>query len=152
MTKPIKRHESIQPLSRDHSHALLLSWKIRSGISKGVDINRIKKYADWFYTNHIKPHFGIEEKYVFPILGSENHLAQKALNQHQNIKELFLATDHLEVNLRMLEQKLTEHIRFEERELFTEIEKVASKNQLEQIKEVHPDLKFEENSDDEFWK
>jgi len=39
-----------------------------------------------------------------------------------------------------------------ERELFTEIEKVASKNQLEQIKEVHPDLRFEENSDDEFWK
>jgi len=64
MTKPIKRHESIQPLSRDHHHGLLLSWKIRSGISKGVDINRIKKYADWFYTNHIKPHFGIEEKYA----------------------------------------------------------------------------------------
>ena len=152
MTKPIKRHESIQPLSRDHHHGLLLSWKIRSGISKGVDINRIKKYADWFYTNHIEPHFDIEEKDVFPILGSQNPSAQKALNPHQSMKELCLATDHLEVNLRMLEQKLTEHIRFEERELFTEIEKVASKNQLEQIKEVHPDLRFEENSDDEIWR
>jgi len=37
MTTPIKRHNSLQPLSRDHHDGLLLKWKINKGISKGVE-------------------------------------------------------------------------------------------------------------------
>ena len=47
--KPLKRHKALQPLSRDHHHGLLLSWKIRSGFKKNIDVERIKVYADWFY-------------------------------------------------------------------------------------------------------
>ena len=32
--KPQKRHKALQPLSREHHHGLLLSWKIRSGFNK----------------------------------------------------------------------------------------------------------------------
>ncbi|CDF79955.1 hypothetical protein BN863_22430 [Formosa agariphila KMM 3901] len=32
--KPLKRHKSLQPLSRDHHHGLLLAWKIRADLRK----------------------------------------------------------------------------------------------------------------------
>ena len=56
---PIKRHKALQPLSRDHHHGLLLSGKIRAGFSKNIEPLRIKNYADWFFKNHLIPHFEI---------------------------------------------------------------------------------------------
>jgi len=41
-TVPIKRSIALQPLSREHHHGLLLCWKIRTGLKKGIDIDRIK--------------------------------------------------------------------------------------------------------------
>jgi hypothetical protein len=75
--KPIKRSEFLKPLSREHHRGLLFCWKIRAGIKKNVEVSRIKKYADWFYQNYLVPHFEVEEKYVFPILGNENEFIKK---------------------------------------------------------------------------
>ena len=33
---PIKRSEYLKPLSRDHHQGLLLCWKIRTGLKKGI--------------------------------------------------------------------------------------------------------------------
>ena len=55
--KPQKRHKALQPLSREHHHGLLLSWKIRAGFSENIGPKRIKVYADWFFKNHLIPHF-----------------------------------------------------------------------------------------------
>lgn len=46
MPKPIKRHTALKPLSREHHHGLLLSWKIREGLKRNIEIPRIKKYID----------------------------------------------------------------------------------------------------------
>lgn len=43
MSQPIKRHPSLQPLSREHHYGLLLSWKIREGFKREVPPERIKK-------------------------------------------------------------------------------------------------------------
>ena len=77
MNAPIKRHESLKSLSHDHHHGLLLCWKIRTGFKKQIEINRIKFYTDWFFRNHLSPHFDLEEKYVFPVLGQEHELVKK---------------------------------------------------------------------------
>lgn len=77
--KPLKRHKSIVPLSKDHHQALLLCWKIRMGVKKNIAPQRIKSYCHWFWINHIQPHFNIEEKYVFPVLGNEHDLIKKHL-------------------------------------------------------------------------
>ena len=58
--KPQKRHKALQPLSREHHHGLLLSWKIRSGFSKNIEPKRIRTYADWFFKTHLIPHFEME--------------------------------------------------------------------------------------------
>ncbi|MDQ6532088.1 hemerythrin domain-containing protein, partial [Flavobacterium sp. LHD-85] len=56
---------------------------------------RIKNYADWYYSNELAPYFEIEEEYIFPILGMENEIIKKALTLHRRIKKHF--TKNIEV-------------------------------------------------------
>lgn len=149
---PIKRHEAIQPFSREHHHNLLLCWKIRTGISKGVAFSRIKKYCDWFFENQVLPHFKIEEEYLFPVLGKEHELIKKALAEHRRLTRLFKERVHIERSVSLIEEELDAHVRFEERVVFQEIQLKATKAQLKLIEENHIEEKFIENTEDEFWK
>lgn len=151
-SKPLKRDKNLQPFSRDHHHTLLLCWKIRKGFSKGIATERIKQYADWFYTHHVLPHFELEEKYIFPILGTENKLIKKALSEHRRIQKLFEQPNDVNNALSLLEEELEQHVRFEERVLFPEIQKTASEEQLELVAAHHSDERFEDNLSDAFWK
>jgi len=151
-TKPIKRDKNLQGVSREHHHGLLLCWKIRTGFSKGIDVKRIKRYADWFFKTHLVPHFDLEEKYMFPILGNENELVKKALAEHRRLIRLFSETEEVSKSLSLIEEELERHIRFEERMLFNEIQEIATKQQLITISKLHTDEKFIDNTNDEFWK
>ncbi|ELR70230.1 hypothetical protein C900_03915 [Fulvivirga imtechensis AK7] len=150
--KPIKRDKKMQPLSRDHHHSLLLSWKIRQGMSKGIALERIKTYCDWFFEKYAEPHFCLEEKYLFPVLGEDHKLIKKALADHRRLRRLFTMNTDLERTLSLLEEELEAHIRFEERVLFNIIQEAATEEQLDKISTVHNDEIFEENTEDEFWK
>ncbi|MCC8358337.1 hemerythrin domain-containing protein [Salinimicrobium sediminilitoris] len=150
--KPIKRDKNIQPLSRDHHHTLFLCWKIRKGFSKGVAPNRMKTYSDWFFESHVLPHFKIEEKYLFPVLGEDHDMIKRALAEHRRLERLFRDEKDFVRSLNLIEEELELHVRYEERELFNEIQKQASPEQLEVILEVHKDERFQENTSDEFWK
>lgn len=150
--KPITRNKRLQPLSRDHHHGLLLCWKIKQGFNKDVAVERIKRYTDWFYNNHIKSHFQIEETYLFPVLGEAHALVKKAITEHNRLEMLFTDSIDTSNSLKLLAEELKQHIRFEERLLFKEIEKVASEEQMNTILYKHTSEKFEENTQDEFWK
>lgn len=149
--KPIKRHKALQPLSRQHHFGLLFSWKIRKGFSKNIETNRLQEYAKWFYEQEIKPHFRDEEEYLFPIMAPGNELVERALKEHRRIKRLFTNTDDPEKSLHQLEEELDAHIRFEERVLFNEIQKVATAAQLAKIEEIHSELGKHPEYHDPFW-
>ena len=106
MSKPIKRSVALKPLSREHHHGLLLSWKIREGFKQNVEIERIKRYIDWFWKHHLQAHFEFEENYVFPILGQENELIIKALQEHNRLQQIFTATDTVKKNLSSIDSIL----------------------------------------------
>lgn len=149
--KPLKRHKALQPLSREHHQGLLLSWKIRTGFNKNIEPKRIKTYANWFFENHLIPHFEIEETLIFPILEPEHELIKRALAEHRRLKRLFTETENDTKNLIKIEEELEQHIRFEERILFPEIQKVATEAQLLHIENVHQPDSFEDNLVDPFW-
>lgn len=149
--KPLKRHKALQPLSREHHHGLLLSWKIRTGFSKNIEIERIKTYADWFFNNELIPHFELEEAHIFPLLKADNELVKRALAEHRRLKRLFNDEKDVERSLHKIEEELEQHIRFEERILFPEIQKTATKAQLALIEEIHHEEGFVDNVSDEFW-
>lgn len=134
--QPIKRSKELQPLSREHHQGLLLSWKIRKGLDNGTPPEKIMEYAAWFYREHLVPHFEVEEKLLFPILGNEHPLIVRALEEHHQLTALFGSEASAEL-LRKIETELENHIRFEERILFGEIEKVASPGQLQLIATHH---------------
>ncbi len=148
---PIKRNEYLKPISREHHHGLLLCWKIRTGLKKEIDPIRIKKYADWFYLNHLIPHFEIEEKFIFTILEKDNLLIKKAISEHRRLKRLFESETKIIRNLSLIEEDLESHIRFEERVLFNKIQEIATEEQLEKIKIFHTEDTFEDNLTDPFW-
>ena len=150
--KPIKRSDSLKPLSREHHHGLLFCWKLRTGIKKNVEVSRIKKYADWFCQNYLIPHFEVEEKYVFPILGNENELIKRAVSEHRSLKRMLESTTtEFQKNIGLIGDELVDHIRFEERILFGEIQKIATTEQLQSIEFNHSDEKFVDNLTDPFW-
>lgn len=150
-TQPIKRHRTLQPLSREHHYGLLFCWKLRTGFKKQIEPERLKKYADWFYGNHLLSHFTIEEKYIFPVLGSEHKLIKRALKEHRRLKRLFSSSEEILKNLILIEEELENHIRFEERILFNEVQKSATDEQLQQIQLSNAADCFVDNFSDPFW-
>lgn len=149
---PQKRHASLQPLSREHHQALLLCWKFRQGFNKGVEPERMMKYAGWFWTTYLAPHFKAEEEVFFPILPKDHPSIIKALKQHKDLKAMFNSTDaDMAYTLRQIAFELEQHIRFEERDLFNEIQAAASPEQLDELKRLHTEEKFSENIEDMFW-
>ncbi len=150
MPKPLERHPALQPVSREHHHGLLLSWKIRTGLKQQIAPHRIKKYTDWFWQTHLQAHFAFEEEYMFPILGKENSLIKRAIREHSRLKRLFTATDNVARNLSLIEEELVAHIRYEERILFQKIQELATAEQLQMIEEAHTKSTAAE-WEDEFW-
>lgn len=149
--KPLKRHIALQPLSRQHHHGLLLSWKIGQGLKLKINKNRIKRYIDWFWKNHLTHHFDFEEKYIFPILGKSNKLVERALNEHRRLEKLFMSKTATTDVISSIQDELIAHIRFEERVLFTEIQKEATESEMSLIVSSHEQLSDADEWEDTFW-
>lgn len=158
--KPLKRHDALVPLSREHHQGLLLCWKIKQGFTKSIDPTRIKQYADWFFREHLVPHFAEEENVLFPILGNENAtstglsagLVERAVKEHRELESLFADNSNVEHTLRSISEKLDKHIRFEERELFEVIQRAATDEQLQALAKHNAPQPFCDNESDAFWK
>lgn len=152
MIKPIGRHEALKPLSRDHHHGLLLCWKIREGLKRKVPCHRIKNYTDFFFTSQLRPHFKFEEREIFPLLGSYHPMGERAVNEHRRLEFLFKEEASVEV-FTAIETELNRHIRFEERELFHELQKTVSEETLQKISNKEEEIRTPDPDDwdDKFW-
>jgi hemerythrin-like domain-containing protein len=149
--QPLKRHKALQPLSREHHYGLLLGWKIRTGFAKGIAVERMKGYADWFFQQHLAAHFDLEEKHVFPLLGMDHPMVLQAMHEHAQLRQLFAAADDLSYQLSQIEALLEAHIRFEERVLFQEIQNVATEEQLAEVERLHGGDLLKDDWKDRFW-
>lgn len=136
MGQPIKRSESLMPLSREHHLGLLFCWKLRQGVKFEVPPDRIVPYVLFFFNKFLKDHFTEEEQQVF--IYASDELAGKAVAEHSNIKSLVQKIEsdkaaRTNSDLLALADMVDEHIRFEERVLFPHIETRVSKQELEMI-------------------
>ncbi|MDB5273658.1 MAG: hypothetical protein JWO58_2025 [Chitinophagaceae bacterium] len=150
----IEKQEYLKYLSNDHHHSLLFCWKIRTGLRKGVEPERISLFCNWFFKHHLLAHFEIEESLVFPILGNDHELVRKALADHRKIKRLLVQKEDLIKSLNLLEEVLEKHIHFEERSLFHEIQKCATLDQGREILLAHARKQLpvsDANWMDKFW-
>jgi iron-sulfur cluster repair protein YtfE (RIC family) len=141
---PIKRHKALQPLSRGHHQGLILAQILKKGAPqyKGMPstIEGKKEYAVLFYKSDLAKHFKDEEEILFPFVKNKNEdvdkLIVEIISEHRKIETLIKdleKTDQLENLLDELGWLFEKHIRKEERELFTEIEKLMSENELSEL-------------------
>lgn len=154
--KPIKRDPNIVLLSREHHFGLLFGWKIRQGQKFGVQPERMKGYVQYFWENNLKEHFATEERLIFQ--DTKDELVLEGLKQHAEIKALVDAI--IESDIPSLAQyatiadKVSDHIRYEERELFPYLEQKFSEIELINIGRLLEDLHRDPLKDDypdEFW-
>lgn len=153
MKQPLKRHEALKPLSKDHHHGLLLCWKIRAGRKSNVETKRIRAYTDFFFESQLKPHFKFEEEEIFGLLGDDHPLVKKAKNEHIRLEHLFSTNTCVDRALDDIEKELDAHIRFEERVLFTELQAEASTAQLDKLKNKEDEMETPDPDEwpDKFW-
>jgi len=153
--KPIKRNEHIVSLSKDHHVTLLFCWKIRTALKHEVAVDRMLSYVQYFWQQHMLPHFREEETILF--LPVKDDKVQRAVIEHEQIREkieaLHIAGNDTKVQLAELANLVDAHVRYEERELFPHLEQVLTNDQLEwigkQLNEKHEMLR--DDFGDEFW-
>lgn len=133
----LERHALLRPVSREHHEGLLFCWRIRHALSEGCDPAAQMRTGVTFYHRHLLPHFAIEEKAVFPVLGAGDPLVERAISEHRRLTRLFLSTEAPARDLSCIEDALEARIRFEERVLFPRFQAVATKEQLERIDRLH---------------
>lgn len=149
----MKRNENLVPLSRDHHFGLLCAWKIEQGIKKGVAIDRIVNYVNYFWDHHLQRHFDIEDEFL-PNTPNSN-LQEKMEQEHQELKELITSINSSPTSDLLLDfaKGLRSHIRFEERVVFPEYEQILSEGELDQIGQnlMEHHVREQDNYEDEFW-
>lgn len=142
--KKMKRHKSLYSLSHDHHHGLILANLIKKNAPKYKNlpdtIDGKKEYTINFYNVELVKHFKQEEGILFPSAKGKNEeidsLIDEIISEHRKIESLVESlktkSDQVEI-LDQLGNLLESHIRKEERNLFPEIEKILSENELEQL-------------------
>lgn len=140
----MKRHPALYTLSHDHHQGLILAQQIKKGAPqyKGMPstLDGRKEYTITFYKTDLVKHFQDEEEILFPAVKNKNDDLDKKIAEiileHRKMELLVKdleKTDQLENVLDEFGQLLEKHIRKEERELFVEIEKVLSDDELKII-------------------
>ena len=100
--------------SKDHHFALLLIWKIRQGIRKSIEPDRISRYIVHFFDHELNMHFEEEENLLFIHLPDSNSLRARAEKEHisirQEIKQLRIkGIDHDQLE-KLAEKQLAEYL------------------------------------------
>lgn len=152
MTKPMKRHPKLQPFSREHHHSLLLCWKIRQGVKKKVEKQRIFNYLKWYYDHYLLDHMEAEELKLLPMLKENDSNFQRVLNDHHAIRKFIVQNNITLKSLETFALLLESHIRFEERVLFHEIQNAHMLEKINGKLRGHDGTQFKENEKDLFWK
>ncbi|WP_286238603.1 hemerythrin domain-containing protein [Neptuniibacter halophilus] len=132
----MKRNEALITLSREH-HRALVSAKRINDLREQADAE-IEDY--WaakreLLLAELQPHFQVEEACLLPLLSDKAEpLKERLLEDHANLRKILnsrQASDAL-----CFAQRLMEHVRFEERELFPWLEQEYGKALADSIRQV----------------
>ncbi len=134
---PLKRHEALKNLSREHHDGLIFALRLQKGVAKKANIKEMQAYLNWFWKTYLKAHFEIEEHHLFPLYDESNELVLKAKTQHRQIENLIKTKPKTYELLKSLYHQIQNHIRFEERELFMRIQEQLSEKDLVIFHKIH---------------
>ncbi len=136
----MKRDSNLQTLSWEHHDGLVLVFRIDRGLKNRTKAGIIRLYLLHAWEVDLTHHFWQEEEILPAILEQSEEgkfFLARMLKDHKDFEKrisvLNRETSKLKENLEIFAQKLNDHIRFEERQLFPFIERNANENEINRI-------------------
>jgi hemerythrin-like domain-containing protein len=131
------RDKNLIPLSRQHQHALALCVRLDRALRAGeVDLEAWQAEIRQQFKSEIGFHFAAEEEILFPAAANFidlRALIEELLADHAVLRDYFARAAVGDLNLQSLAdfgQRLAQHIRKEERQLFEGMQRVMSSQAL----------------------
>ena len=133
----MKRDPHLLDLSRDHHHALVLARRAETTAADGTaaEITSTWSRIAEAFAADLAPHFEVEELYVLPPLDAagQEDLARRTRSDHERMRSLLTSADDPRRRLREFGERLRQHVRFEEQELFPAAESILDAAQLQAV-------------------
>jgi hemerythrin-like domain-containing protein len=131
------RDKNLVPLSRQHQHALALCVRLDRAIQAGeIDVEAWQAEIRQLFESEIAIHFAAEEKELFPPAArfpELQSLVDELLAEHVLLRDCFSRAAERSLDqheLKKLGEKLAQHIRKEERQLFEGMQKIMGSQEL----------------------
>jgi len=131
------RDKSLIPLSRQHQHALALCVRIdRASPIPEADLRRWHEEIAQQFEQEIKFHFAAEERVLFPVARAFKELTalvDELQAEHMVLRQSFSEAEAREMTawgLSAFAERLSAHIRKEERRLFQRLQELVNPQEL----------------------
>lgn len=131
------RNQSLIPLSRQHQHALALCVRIdRASPLDEADLPAWQTEITQHFENEIKFHFAAEERVLFPAARKHPELiplVDELLSDHEVLRQSFVLAEARTMSaadLSAFAQRMSAHIRKEERQLFERVQKLMNPEEI----------------------
>lgn len=134
----MKRSPHLQPLSHDHYASLAFAGRLLRALDDDGDPEALAAEVAALWERELTRHFHQEELLLLPLLqASQPNTARQLIEEHEQIEALVGALAEARSDrralLRTFGEALRAHIRFEEREVFPAVERVADAATLADI-------------------
>jgi hemerythrin-like domain-containing protein len=158
----LHRDQALQPLSRQHHQGLMVSLLLTKGLKKNLATKPMRDFILQFWQDDLCKHFEVEEKTLKPLAksyASLEPLITRMLLEHQQIVLIInrinnvARAEQLET-IKAFADQLELHIRFEERELFEQIQLTLSEEDMSVLNlafNTIAEKDFCERYDNKFW-
>jgi len=131
------RDKNLIPLSRQHQHALALCVRIDRAIqARELVLEAWQTEIQQIYEQEIGIHFAAEEKELFPAAmrsAALKTLVDELTAEHDVLRDYFFRAGARELgaeDLQAFSNKLSTHIRKEERQLFEQMQKLMKAEEM----------------------
>lgn len=113
----MKRCAALRDLSSEHHHGLALAKRVQEALGTALE-KEVWSGVRVRFASEVEPHFLAEERGLLPLLerAGETGLVRRTLDDHAELRRL-IGMEDVQA-MRQFPGLLTQHIRFEERELF----------------------------------
>jgi hypothetical protein len=134
----VKRSPALRDLSDEHHGALVLALRARRAAASGdpAAVAEAWAHAERVFPAELEPHFAIEERWLAPPLAAAggDALAARLRSDHAALRAALAAgAPRGGEALAAFAERLSEHVRFEERELFPAAERTLPEAALAAI-------------------
>lgn len=131
----MKRHPALHALSREHHPALVLAMACKRAANSDSDEKIIETCSRVIrdFDTDMDRHFRQEETHLLPLLqqAGQTALVERTLEEHKHLRAMAESLrEHDTGVLGAFGQALSEHVRFEEQELFPAAEKSVPLDRL----------------------